>query len=98
MITRVVRLSFDPNKLTDFYKVFEASKIHIAAFEGCHGLQLMQDATEKNVLYTLSHWDNEECLNKYRFSDLFKVTWSETKILFNNKPQAFSLELLQKVK
>jgi quinol monooxygenase YgiN len=98
MITRVVRLSFDPNNLTDFYKVFEASKIHIAAFEGCNGLQLMQDATEKNVLYTLSYWENEECLNKYRFSDLFKATWSETKILFNNKPQAFSLELLQKVK
>ena len=50
MITRVVRLSFDPNKLTDFYKVFEASKIHIAAFEGCNGLQIMQDDTEKNVL------------------------------------------------
>lgn len=98
MITRVVRLSFEPSKLANFYEVFEASKLHIASFEGCNGLQLMQDATEKNVLYTLSYWENEDCLNKYRFSELFKATWSKTKILFNNKPQAFSLELLQKVK
>lgn len=98
MITRVVRLSFEPSKLDDFYQVFEASKLQIAAFNGCIGLQLMQDATEKNVLYTLSFWENEACLNKYRFSELFKTTWAQTKILFNNKPQAFSLELLQKVK
>lgn len=98
MITRIVRLSFEPSKLEDFYKVFEATKLQIAAFEGCNGLQLMQDAAEKNVIYTLSYWENEASLNKYRFSELFKVTWSQTKILFNNKPQAFSLELLQKVK
>lgn len=98
MITRIVRLSFEPNKLEDFNKVFEATKLQIAAFEGCNGLQLMQDATEKNVIYTLSYWENEASLNKYRFSELFKATWSQTKILFNNKPQAFSLELLQKVK
>jgi quinol monooxygenase YgiN len=97
MITRVVRLSFEPSNLAIFYKVFEDSKLHIAAFEGCNGLQLMQDVTEKNVLYTISYWENEECLNKYRFSELFKATWRQTKILFNNKPQAFSLELLQKV-
>lgn len=98
MITRIVRLSFDPAKLDEFYAVFEASKLQIAAFEGCNGLQLMQDANEKNVLYTLSYWDSEAHLNKYRFSELFKTTWAQTKILFNNKPQAFSLELLQKVK
>jgi hypothetical protein len=98
MITRVVRLSFEPSKVVEFYKVFEATKLQIAAFEGCNGLQLMQDASEKNVIYTLSYWENEASLNKYRFSDLFKATWSQTKILFNNKPQACSLELLQKVK
>jgi quinol monooxygenase YgiN len=98
MITRIVRLSFEPAKVNDFYKVFEASKLQIAAFKGCNGLQLMQDANEKNVLYTLSYWESEEHLNKYRFSNLFKTTWAQTKILFDNKPQAFSLELLQKVK
>lgn len=98
MITRIVRLSFEPTQLAAFYAVFEASKLQIAAFDGCNGLQLMQDANEKNVLYTLSYWESEAHLNKYRFSDLFKSTWAQTKILFNNKPQAFSLQLLQKVK
>jgi hypothetical protein len=98
MITRIVRLSFEPSKIKDFYSVFEKSKIQIASFQGCNGLQLMQDTTEKNVLYTLSYWESEAYLNKYRFSELFKTTWTQTKILFNNKPQVFSLEMLQKVK
>lgn len=98
MITRIVRLTFDETKLADFMQVFENSKLQIAAFEGCHGLQLMQDATEKNIMYTLSYWESEAHLNKYRFSSLFKTTWAQTKILFANKPQAFSLELIEKVK
>lgn len=98
MITRIVRLTFDETKLANFIQVFENSKLHIAAFEGCLGLQLMQDATEKNIMYTLSYWESEAHLNKYRFSSLFKTTWAQTKILFANKPQAFSLELIEKVK
>ncbi|MEI7979347.1 MAG: antibiotic biosynthesis monooxygenase family protein [Bacteroidota bacterium] len=98
MITRIVRLTFDETKLADFMQVFENSKLQIAAFEGCLGLQLMQDAAEKNVMYTLSYWESEAHLNKYRFSTLFKTTWAQTKILFANKPQAFSLELIEKVK
>lgn len=98
MITRIVRLTFDETKLADFMQVFENSKLQIAAFEGCLGLQLMQDATEKNIMYTLSYWESEAHLNKYRFSSLFKTTWAQTKILFANKPQAFSLELIEKVK
>lgn len=98
MITRIVRLTFEETKLADFMQVFENSKLQIAAFEGCLGLQLMQDASEKNVMYTLSYWESEAHLNKYRFSELFKTTWAQTKILFANKPQAFSLELIEKVK
>jgi quinol monooxygenase YgiN len=98
MITRIVRLTFEETKLADFMQVFENSKLQIAAFEGCLGLQLMQDATEKNIMYTLSYWESEAHLNKYRFSSLFKTTWAQTKILFANKPQAFSLELIEKVK
>ncbi len=98
MITRIVKLSFDPIKVETFKQVFEESKTKIAAFEGCLGLQLMADATETNVFYTLSYWQSEENLNKYRFSELFKATWANTKILFNDKPQAFSLKLVEKVK
>lgn len=98
MITRVVRLTFEPTKVQEFIEIFNSSKNDIASFEGCISLQLMGDANESNVFYTLSHWESEEALNKYRFSGLFKTTWASTKVLFSNKPQAFSLKLLEKVK
>lgn len=98
MINRIVRMSFVPEKVEDFIKVFESSKNQIAAFEGCMGLTLLRDSKEPNVLFTYSYWQSEDHLNKYRFSELFKSTWAQTKVLFNTKPQAWSLMVEQKVK
>jgi heme-degrading monooxygenase HmoA len=50
------------------------------------------------VLFTYSYWETEQHLNKYRFSDLFKHTWQQTKQHFNDKPIAWSLKLEQVVK
>lgn len=71
--------------------LFEEVKHQIASFEGCEGLTLLSDSMEPNVLFTYSFWTNEACLNKYRFSPLFNDTWARTKVLFNNKPMAWSL-------
>lgn len=84
-------MEFDPDKLKDFHQVFEQAKNKIAAFEGCHHLELCRDASQANVLYTFSHWTDQEALERYRHSELFKTTWSQTKVLFAGKPQAFSL-------
>lgn len=98
MINRIVRLSFDAEKIDEFLKVFNESKDKIIACEGCEGLSLLRDSGNKNVFFTYSFWRDEHCLNKYRFSELFKSTWAKTKILFNDKPQAWSLLVEQKVK
>lgn len=98
MINRIVRLSFNESQVSDFLIVFNDSKAKIAAFEGCHGLTLLQDAQHKNVFYTYSLWENEDCLNKYRYSELFKSTWTKTKALFNDKPVAYSLLVSEVVK
>jgi len=45
-------------------------------------------------LYTYSIWENEEALEVYRQSELFQNVWSQTKVLFQGKPQAFSLDRL----
>ena len=50
-----------------------------------------------NVLFTYSHWEDEESLNNYRISETFKEVWPQTKALFAAKPQAFSLEKLETV-
>ena len=98
MINRIVRMSFHPEKIEDFLQVFNNSKEHIAAFSGCNSLSLMRDASYENVFYTYSLWDSIDALENYRLSDLFKTTWAKTKILFNEKPMAFSLEVFDKVR
>lgn len=98
MINRIVRMSFEKQKVDDFLAFFETVKSQIAAFEGCEGLILLRDAQLPNVLCTYSYWQSEAHLNKYRYSDLFKSTWSKTKSMFNDKAQAWSLVVEQKVK
>ncbi len=92
MIIRIVRMSFQQDKTGDFEAIFEASRNKIVAFEGCSKVELLQDVKESNVFMTYSFWESEEHLNNYRNSELFKDTWSRTKKLFNDKPQAWSLE------
>ncbi|MCC7532737.1 MAG: antibiotic biosynthesis monooxygenase [Bacteroidia bacterium] len=98
MINRIVRLSFQTHLVDDFLRVFENSKIQIAEFPGCKGLSLLKDANHTNVFYTYSLWETALDLENYRNSELFKATWAATKILFNDKPMAFSTIVHQKVK
>lgn len=91
-------MSFEPGKVSDFLKVFEEAKIRIASFEGCEGLILLRDASAPNVFFTYSYWRSEHDLNRYRFSELFKKTWSLTKVHFNEAPVAWSLIVEEQVK
>jgi heme-degrading monooxygenase HmoA len=98
MIDRIVRMSFQPDKVAVFLTVFDASKQFIASFDGCRGLRLLRDTRSPNVYFTHSIWENEEDLEAYRKSELFERTWKQTKILFDDKPQAWSVLLADKVK
>ncbi len=90
-ITRIVRLSFIPEKVGDFIAIFDTSKSLIRNFKGCKYLALKQDLHHSNVYYTFSIWENHEALEHYRQSELFNNTWAKTKILFDAKPSSFSL-------
>lgn len=91
MIKRIVKLSFRPEAVAAFEEVFKSTRDRIAAFDGCRKLELHKEQNAPNVYFTVSIWDSEEALNKYRNSALFAETWSRTKILFNDKPEAWSL-------
>jgi quinol monooxygenase YgiN len=97
MLIRIVRMTFQPEKVSDFLKNFEANKSAIRNSPGCRHLELWQDEHQKNIFVTYSHWESEEHLNQYRDSELFKSVWSFTKALFAEKPQAFSSKKLQEV-
>ncbi len=97
MIRRVVKMSFQEDRIEDFLVIFKSAKQKIRRMPGCHYLSLHRDHHRANTYYTLSHWENQEALDRYRETELFKTTWAATKLLFNDKPQAFSLDLVDEV-
>ncbi len=90
-------MTFQEDRIEDFLENFEKNKKAIRGFEGCHHLELWRDENKPNVFMTYSHWENEEALNRYRDSELFKKVWAFTKTLFSEKPFAFSSKKLQEV-
>jgi len=91
MIIRIVKMEFEENHVPDFLKIFAASKDQISSFPGCMHLQLLQDESDSGTFFTYSHWAGQNELASYRNSQLFDTVWGETKKLFRNPPQAWSL-------
>lgn len=92
MIIRTVKMTFDPDKVGDFIRIFESAHKKIEAFPGCKGVDLCRDLTQGNVFITLSLWETTYHLDAYRNSELFSSTWTETKKLFIDRAEARSLE------
>lgn len=92
MITRIVKMTFDPQKVDEFVDTFNDSKLLIRNSEGCTHLELLRDINNPNIFFTYSQWKSEIELNKYRNSELFEKVWAKTKILFNAKPEAWSVK------
>ena len=91
MLIRIVKLSFKSENILKFEKIFKETKQYILDFEGCISLELLQDKTNPNIFFTYSQWASKEHLNKYRNSDFFNSVWSKTKVLFDAKPEAWSV-------
>ena len=92
MFVRIVKMSFNEETVEEFLETFNKKKEYIRNFEGCRFLELYRDQTNTNIFFTYSYWNTETDLENYRHSDLFKDVWSKTKPLFNDKPQAWSVD------
>ncbi|MBK7148441.1 MAG: antibiotic biosynthesis monooxygenase [Bacteroidetes bacterium] len=92
MITRIVKMTFAPEYVDDFLNKYNERKHQIAAFDGCKGVTLLRDIDNACIFFTYSKWDTVEHLNAYRSSDLFVDTWNFVKILFADKPEAWSVK------
>lgn len=90
MLVRIVRMTFQEDKLAHFHAIFDQSKHLIRAFPGNQHLQLLRDPDQPGVRMTYSLWDSADALDAYRQSTLFRTTWAATKLLFADKPSAFS--------
>ena len=93
MIKRIVKLTFKEEHLETFVTLFDQVKNNIRNFDGCTHLELWQDVNNPCIFFTYSFWESTEDLESYRHSELFKATWAKTKILFNDKPEAWSIVL-----
>lgn len=91
MITRIVKLEFEEDKIQDFLDFFDTIKHVVNEFPGCFGMKLYQDIDRPNIVMTYSHWDQEDSLNKYRNSEQFGQIWPTIKPWFKEKPQAWSV-------
>ena len=97
MLIRIVRMTFQKEKVGDFLKLFSQSKTRIRNFPGCKKLELHMDFAKENIFSTYSVWEDEATLNDYRNSELFKDVWGQTKLLFDKHPVAISNKLVEEV-
>ena len=92
MITRIVKLEFEENRIDDFLTFFETIKHRVNEFPGCFGMKLYQDVDRPWVVMTYSHWESQEALDSYRNSSTFGEVWPTIKPWFSAKPEAWSVQ------
>ncbi len=92
MFVRIVKMSFHPEYIDRFLANFDKKKEFIRNSPGCRLLELYRGKQDENIFFTYSYWDKEEDLENYRNSELFKEVWAETKVLFDDRPQAWSVD------
>jgi quinol monooxygenase YgiN len=91
VIVRIVKMEFEQTEVNTFLDLFNSTRDKITNFDGCLGVDLLQTIHTPNIMFTYSTWKSEQHLENYRNSELFKQTWAKTKILFCNRPEAWSL-------
>jgi len=90
LITRIVKLEFQKDKLDDFLLLFNETKWKVAEVDGCLGMQLLQNTENPCICFTYSHWEGEQALLNYRQSSLFINIWKSIKPYFENPAEAYS--------
>ena len=94
MFVRIVKMSFHEENIPAFMENFELMKTHIRNAPGNRFLELYQAKKNPCILFTYSYWETESDLENYRNSALFDEVWTFTKKLFNDKPEAWSVDKL----
>jgi len=97
MIIRIVKMSFGANMLNEFLDHFNKNKNKIRNYEGCRLLEIYQGQEKPTIIFSYSHWESNKHLENYRNSELFKEIWAATKVMFNEKPEAWTVDKIDPV-
>lgn len=90
---RIVKMKFKPEAVDTFEATFKVYKDRIRQQAGCTHLDLWQDINDPTIFFTHSHWNSPVDLERYRTSDLFAEVWAKTKIHFDARPEAWSVDV-----
>ena len=94
MFVRIVKMSFHTEHIDEFLTNFHQKKEFIRKSKGCSLLELYRDQQHSHIFFTYSYWETVQDLENYRNSKLFNDIWTKTKVLFNDKPLAWSVNRL----
>lgn len=94
MVTRIVKMTFKPERCDEFLEIFDRYKHKIRAAEGCHHLELLRLTKNGNVFFTYSRWQEEKYLEIYKNSPTFAVVWPQTKALFESPAEAWTTDAI----
>jgi heme-degrading monooxygenase HmoA len=92
MLIRIVKLTFQEEKIHEFLTFFDGIKEQVNNFPGCQGMKLLQGMDDSRIVMTYSHWNGPEDLENYRTSETFGKIWPTIKPWFAEKPEAWSVE------
>ena len=59
MIKRIVKMSFELEKVEKFKSIYELNWHKIKGFEGCLHVELLQDRSSPSIFFTYSNWESE---------------------------------------
>jgi autoinducer 2-degrading protein len=91
-IKRIVKMTFREDQTEAFEQIYLEKQPFIRNFDGCFGVELLRCKSPENVFFTYSLWKDEQSLERYRQSDLFKGTWALVKPLFEVRAEAWTVE------
>ena len=91
MLIRLVRLPASPETLPALRATLAEVMPTVRQQAGCTHLELRADHDAPHVLYTLSHWESDADLQRYRRSEIFGKIWPRLKVHLRERPSAFSL-------
>jgi heme-degrading monooxygenase HmoA len=95
MIKRLVKMTFKPSSVELFKAVFASKKELIGAFPGCKACRVVAIKADERIFFTSSVWEREADLENYRVSSLFTETWAAVKPHFDDRPEAWTVTLVE---
>jgi len=92
-ITRIVKLTFKPEHISDFETFYATIRDKVASQPGCNGVTFLKEQNNTGVFFTYSNWNSEEDLNTYRNTPVFGQIWPTIKVWFGAKAEAWTLDV-----